>query len=207
MLIKPFVIGPMESNAYILADEATRRAALIDPGIDSEHLLDVLEAERLRLDLVLNTHGHFDHVFCDGYFTSKTGARLLIHEADLPLLRQLPEVARYYGFSVADPPPPGGFLRDGDSVRVGEMTVRVYHTPGHSPGGVCLGVGDVLFSGDTLLAGSIGRTDIPGGCYQELVASIRSKLLALPDATVVYTGHGPQTSIGDERQYNPFLIG
>ena len=207
MLIKSFVIGSMESNAYILADEATRRAALIDPGMDSQHLLDVLEAERLRLDLVLNTHGHFDHVYCDGFFTSKTGARLLIHEADVPLLRQMPEVARYYGFSGADPPEPDGFLRDGDLIPVGEMAVRVYHTPGHSPGGVCLGVGDVLFSGDTLLAGSIGRTDIPGGSYPELIASIRTKLLPLPDATVVYTGHGPQTSIGDERQYNPFLIG
>ena len=207
MLIKTFVIGPMESNAYVLADEATRRAAVIDPGIESERLLEVLEADGLRLDLVLNTHGHFDHVFCDGYFTSKTGARLFIHEADVPLLRQLPEVARHYGFSVADPPHPDGFLRDGDVIPVGETAIRVYHTPGHSPGGVCLGAGDVLFSGDTLLAGSIGRTDIPGGSSEELVASIRAKLLPLPDATLVYTGHGPQTSIGDERQYNPFLIG
>ena len=207
MLIKTFELGPMESNAYILADEATRRAAIIDPGMNSEHLLEVLEAERLRLDLVFNTHGHFDHVFCDSYFTSKTGARLLIHEADVPLLRQMPEVARHYGFSVADPPQPDGFLRDGDIIPVGEISVRVYHTPGHSPGGVCLHVGEAVFSGDTLLAGSIGRTDIPGGSYEELVASIRAKLLSLPDATVVYTGHGPQTSIGDERQYNPFLLG
>ena len=207
MLIKPFVLGPMDSNAYILADEATRRAAIIDPGMGSEHLLEVLEAERLRLDLILNTHGHFDHVYCDGYFTSKTGARLLIHEADLPLLQNMPEFARHYGFSVADPPQPDGFLRDGDVIPVGEMSVRVYHTPGHSPGGMCLHVEDAVFSGDTLMAGSIGRTDIPGGSYEELVASIRAKLLSLPDETVVYTGHGPQTSIGDERQYNPFLIG
>ena len=207
MLIVPFVLGPMESNAYILADEATRRAAVIDPGMESERLLEFLEAERLRLDLVLNTHGHFDHVFCNGYFTSKTGARLLIHEADVPLLRELPEVARQYGFSVAEAPEPDGFLRDGDIIPVGGMAVRVYHTPGHSPGGVCLHVGEALFSGDTLFAGSIGRTDLPGGSYQKLVASIRAKLLPLPDATLVYTGHGPHTSIGDEREYNPFLIG
>lgn len=207
MLIKSFVIGPMESNAYILADEGTRRAAVIDPGIGSEHLLEVLEAEGLRLDLVLNTHGHFDHVVCDGYFSSKTGARLLIHEADLPLLRQMPDLARHYGFTVAEPPQPDGFLGDGDVVAVGDLAVRVYHTPGHSPGGVCLHVGDALFAGDTLFAGSIGRTDVPGGSYQDLIASIRSKLLPLPDATVVYTGHGPQTSIGDERRYNPFLVG
>jgi glyoxylase-like metal-dependent hydrolase (beta-lactamase superfamily II) len=207
VLIVPFVIGPMESNAYILADEATRRAAVIDPGMESERLLDFLEAERLRLELVLNTHGHFDHVFCNGYFTSKTGARLLIHEADVPLLRELPEVARQYGFSVAEPPEPDGFLRDGDIIAVGEMAVRVYHTPGHSPGGVCLHVGEVLFSGDTLFAGSVGRTDLPGGSYEELIASIRAKLLPLPDTTLVYTGHGPRTSIGDEREYNPFLIG
>ena len=197
----------MESNAYILADEGTRAAALIDPGLGSEHLLEALEADRLRLEYVINTHGHFDHVYCDGFFTSKTGARLLIHEADVPLLQQMPEFARHYGFSVADPPQPHGFLRDGDILSVGGLAVRVYHTPGHSAGGVCLHVGDALFSGDTLLAGSIGRTDIPGGSYPELIASIRKKLLVLPDATVVHTGHGPQTTIGDEREYNPFLIG
>jgi len=207
VIIKTFVLAPMESNAYVLADEGTRAAALIDPGIGSEHLLEALQAERLRLDVVINTHGHFDHVYCDGYFQSKTGARLLIHEADLPLLRQLPEFARHYGFSGGEPPRPDGFLRDGDVLPVGDLAVRVYHTPGHSPGGVCLHAGDALFSGDTLMAGSIGRTDIPGGSYEELIASIRRKLLVLPDATVVYTGHGPQTTIGDEREYNPFLIG
>lgn len=207
MLIKTFVLGPMESNAYILADEHTRRAAVIDPGMGSEHLLEALEEDRLRLDYVLNTHGHFDHVYCDGYFTSKTGARLLIHEADVFLLQRMPEYARHYGFSVADPPQPDGFLRDGDILPIGDLALRVYHTPGHSPGGVCFHVGDVVFSGDSLLAGSVGRTDIPGGSYPELIASIRAKLLALPDATVVYTGHGPQTTIADERAYNPFLIG
>ena len=207
MLITTFVLAPMESNAYILADAGTRAAALIDPGIGSEHLLEALEADRLRLEYVINTHGHFDHVYCNGFFTSKTGARLLIHEADVPLLQQMPEFARHYGFSVADPPQPHGFLRHGDILSVGDLAVRVYHTPGHSAGGVCLHVGNALFSGDTLLAGSIGRTDIPGGSYPELVASIRKKLLVLPDATVVYTGHGPQTTIGDEREYNPFLIG
>lgn len=207
MLIKTFPLGPMESNAYILADENTRRAAIIDPGMGSEHLLEALEEDRLRLDYVLNTHGHFDHVYCDGYFTSKTGARLLIHEADVPLLQRMPEYARHYGFSVADPPQPDGFLRDGDIIPIGDLAVRVYHTPGHSPGGVCFHVGEALFSGDSLMAGSIGRTDIPGGSTPELIASIRAKLLALPDATVVYTGHGPQTTIADERAYNPFLIG
>jgi glyoxylase-like metal-dependent hydrolase (beta-lactamase superfamily II) len=207
VLIKTFVLAPMESNAYILADAGTRAAALIDPGIGSEHLLEALGADRLRLEYVINTHGHFDHVYCDGFFTSKTGARLLIHEADVPLLQQMPEFARHYGFSVADPPRPDGFLRDGEVLSVGDLVVRVYHTPGHSAGGVCLHVGDALFSGDTLMAGSIGRTDIPGGSYPELIASIRKKLLVLPDATVVYTGHGPQTTIGDEREYNPFLIG
>lgn len=207
MWIKTFILGPMESNAYILADPHTRRAALIDPGMGSEHLLEALEAERLRLEYVLNTHGHFDHVYCDAFFTSKTGARLLIHEADLPLLRQMPDFARHYGFTVAEPPQPDGFLGEGDIIPVGDLPVRVYHTPGHSPGGVCFHVGDAVFSGDSLLAGSVGRTDIPGGSYPDLIASIRGKLLTLPDATVVYTGHGPQTTIADERAYNPFLIG
>jgi glyoxylase-like metal-dependent hydrolase (beta-lactamase superfamily II) len=207
VLIKHFVLAPMDSNAYILADEATRRALLIDPGLGSEHLLEALEADRLRLDLVINTHGHFDHVYGDAYFTSKTGARLLIHEADLPLLDRMPEFARHYGFSVAEPPKPDGLLRDGDTLTVGGLAVRVYHTPGHSPGGVCLHAGGALFSGDTLLAGSMGRTDIPGGSRDQLVASIRAKLLPLPDETVVYTGHGPNTTIGDERAFNPFLIG
>ncbi len=207
MLVKSFVAGPLESNAYIVADDRTRRAAVIDPGMESEHLLDVLEGEGLRLEVIFNTQGHADHVFCDGHFASRTGARLLIHEADLPLLQQVPEAARHYGYRVAEPPRPDGWLRDGDVIPVGGMAVRVYHTPGHSPGGVCLHVADVLFSGDTLCAGSVGRSDLPGGSHAELIRSIRAKLLPLPDATLVYPGHGPCTSIGDERAYNPFLIG
>ena len=119
----------------------------------------------------------------------------------------MPEFARHYGFSVAEPSKPDGFLRDGETLTIGGLAVRILHTPGHSPGGICLHVGEVVFSGDTLLAGSVGRTDIPGGSREQLISSIRTKLLPLPDGTVVHTGHGPPTTIGDERAYNPFLVG
>jgi len=210
--IQGFEVGPFAVNTYLLWDAQTKQAAIVDPSFGSEGILSHINKEGLTLAYIINTHGHVDHVCGDGYFKANAGAPgtrplLLIHEADVPLLQRMPEYARHYGFSVADPPQPDGFLRDGDIIPIGDLAVRVYHTPGHSPGGVCFHVGEALFSGDSLMAGSIGRTDIPGGSTPELIASIRAKLLALPDATVVYTGHGPQTTIADERAYNPFLIG
>ncbi len=207
MKVHAFTVGPVQSNSYLLADEATREAALFDPGMESEPVAEVLARERLTLTAIINTHGHFDHVFGNAYFKAKTGAPLLMHRADLDLVKRLEEQSLYFGFRATPSPPPDRFLEEGDEVRVGGVRLRVLHTPGHSPGGICLVTDGTAFVGDTLFAGSIGRTDLPGASAETLLTSIREKLLTLPDDTVVYPGHGPATTIGHERRHNPFLTG
>lgn len=207
MKVHAFTVGPVQSNSYLLADEATREAALFDPGMESEPVAEVLARERLTLTAIINTHGHFDHVFGNAYFKAKTGAPLLMHRADLDLVKRLEEQSLYFGFRATPSPPPDRFLEEGDEVRVGGIRLRVLHTPGHSPGGICLVTDGTAFVGDTLFAGSIGRTDLPGGSAETLLTSIREKLLTLPDDTVIYPGHGPATTIGHERRHNPFLTG
>ena len=207
MKVHAFTLGPIQSNAYLLADEATRETALFDPGMESEPVAEVLVRERLTLTAILNTHGHFDHVFGNAYFKAKTGAPLLMHRADLDLVKRLEEQSMYFGFRATPSPPPDRFLEEGDLVQVGGIRLRVLHTPGHSPGGICLVTEGTAFVGDTLFAGSIGRTDLPGGSAETLFTSIREKLMTLPDDTVVYPGHGPATTIGHERRHNPFLTG
>jgi glyoxylase-like metal-dependent hydrolase (beta-lactamase superfamily II) len=201
------MVGPLQSNSYLLADEVTGEAALFDPGMESEPVADVLARERLTVTAIINTHGHFDHVFGNAYFKAKTGAPLLMHRADLDLVKRLEEQSLYFGFRATPSPLPDRFLEEGDEVRVGGIRLRVLHTPGHSPGGICLVTDGTAFVGDTLFAGSIGRTDLPGGSAETLLTSIREKLLTLPDDTVIYPGHGPATTIGHERRHNPFLTG
>ena len=207
MKVHAFTVGPLQSNSYLLADEVTREAALFDPGMESEPVADVLARERLTVTAIINTHGHFDHVFGNAWFKAKTGAPLLMHRADLDLVKRLEEQSLYFGFRATPSPPPDRFLEEGDEVRVGGIRLRVLHTPGHSPGGICLVTDGTAFVGDTLFAGSIGRTDLPGGSAETLLTSIREKLLTLPDDTVIYPGHGPATTIGHERRHNPFLTG
>jgi len=205
--VHAFTVGPLQSNSYLLADEVTREAALFDPGMESEPVADILARERLIVTAIINTHGHFDHVFGNAYFKAKTGAPLLMHRADLDLVKRLEEQSLYFGFRATPSPPPDRFLEEGDEVRVGGIRLRVLHTPGHSPGGICLVTDGTAVVGDTLFAGSIGRTDLPGGSAETLLTSIREKLLTLPDDTVIYPGHGPATTIGHERRHNPFLTG
>jgi glyoxylase-like metal-dependent hydrolase (beta-lactamase superfamily II) len=204
-LVRSYVTGPLEENVFLLADPETRRAAIIDPGIESEGLLETIQREHWRLDYIINTHGHFDHVFANAFFKGRTGAELLIHEADLPLLERLVEHSMVFGFRPAPSPRPDRFLKEGDVLKLGGLEVGVLHTPGHSPGGVTLRVADRLFVGDALFAGSIGRTDLPGGSHETLIASVRAKILSFPDETVVYPGHGPETTVGRERRTNPFF--
>ncbi len=207
MKVHGFTIGPLETNAYLVVDELSRQALLIDPGLESEGIYDIILAERLRLNAIVNTHGHFDHVWGNGFFKAKTEAPVLLHHADVPMMRQAAEQAIAFGFQVSTPPPPDRLLNEGDDVTVGRSQLRVFHTPGHTPGGICLYGEGVVFVGDTLFRGSVGRTDMPGGSLEILLTSIRSKLLSLPDETAVYPGHGPSTTIGEERVHNPFLTG
>jgi glyoxylase-like metal-dependent hydrolase (beta-lactamase superfamily II) len=205
LIIKKLEVGPIMANCFILGCEDTREAVVIDPGDDADQILMILAKEKLTVKYLINTHGHFDHVGANRRMKEVTGAKLAIHPDDVPMLSELSRSAASFGLSAENSPEPDLLLHDKDTVRFGNITLTVIHTPGHSRGGIALYTPGHLFAGDTLFAGSIGRTDLPGGDYDTLIASIKRKLLVLPDDTVVYTGHGPETTIADEKRMNPFL--
>ena len=205
MIVTSLPTGPLEVNCYIVGSENTSKAAVIDPGGHVDSILEILRQHDLTLTMVINTHGHFDHIGANRALIEKTGCELLIHQDDAPLLGRAAEHAALFGLSSSRSPEPTRLLTDGDMIVLGDLSIRVIHTPGHSPGGVCLHVGDCLFVGDTLFSGSIGRTDLPGGNHQQLISNIKEKLLCLADETKVYPGHGPATTIGQEKIDNPFL--
>ncbi|TRO81166.1 MBL fold metallo-hydrolase [Trichloromonas acetexigens] len=205
MIIEALPVGPLQVNCYIVGCETTREALVVDPGDEGGRILAALDRAGLQARLVVNTHGHFDHIGANAFLVEKTGAELLIHEKDVPLLAQSERHAELFGLSVVPSPAPTRTLVGGEELSVGELRIQIIHTPGHSPGGICLLVDGHLFAGDTLFAGSIGRTDLAGGNHEQLLAAIREQLLVLPEATVVHPGHGPDTSIGREKRNNPFV--
>ena len=205
LVVYQMSVGPLQVNCFIVACSKTKEAMVIDPGEEGERILYVAGKEGLNIRKVVNTHGHFDHIGANQYIIEKTGAELLIHADDLPLLQNARNHAEVYGLQVAASPEPDRLLKQGDTLQVGELSFRVYHVPGHSPGGICLLCEDHLFVGDVLFAGSIGRTDLPGGDFDALVKGVREQLFALPDETIVHPGHGSDTTIGRERQVNPFV--
>jgi len=204
---------PFYKNGFVLACEITREAVLIDPGDEVEQLLDLVRSEQLTVLHLLLTHGHVDHVSGVGRAKAVLGAPVYLHRGDLVLYEAAAQQAAFFGFNVDQPPPVDRFFEGGDRIAFGRYQARVHHTPGHSPGGVCLQVGPQgkpgaqLFVGDTLFAGSIGRTDLPGADYDALIRSITQVLFSFPDDAHVYPGHGPKTTIGAERRTNPFLKG
>ena len=202
MEIQTFQVTPFIVNCFVVKDAG--EAVVIDPGDVPPSLLRALQGIKIRL--IVNTHCHCDHCGGNAELMEKTGAPLAIHREELPLLRSMEIQAQMFGVSVAPSPEPDRFLQDGDTVEVGKIALRVALVPGHSPGHIMLAGDGCVFSGDVLFEGSIGRTDLPGGDYRQLMDSIRTKLLTLPDNTVVYPGHGPSTTIGDERRANPFLV-
>lgn len=202
-------VGPIQTNAYLVGCPETRQGALIDPGDEARRLILLAETHDLTITKVLITHGHVDYVGAVGDVKQKTGAEVWMNEADLPLYERCVQQARMFGIAASDPPPLDGHLHDGDEVEVGNLRAKVLATPGHSEGGVSLhfAAQGVVFVGDTLFAGSIGRTDLPGGSMEVLMGNIRSQLLTLPDDTRVYCGHGPATTVAVEKRSNPFVLG
>ena len=205
MLIHTLEVGVLQVNCYIVACPETREALVIDPGDEGKRIWEVIANEGYDLKQIVNTHGHFDHLGGNSYLVKKSGAELLIHELDLKLLKTMADHAALFGLEVDQSPDPDRFIAHGEVLNIGRLEARVLHTPGHSAGGICLLIGEHLFSGDTLFARSVGRTDLPGGDFATLIASIRSQLLVLPDATLVHPGHGPDTTIGEERALNSFI--
>lgn len=205
MLIRAFVTGPLETNTYLVADRAVGEAMVIDPGGDPGEILAFLAAERLRCRHIVNTHGHFDHVSGNRALKSATGASLLIHEGDVPMLSVAMAQARHFLLHAENSPQADILLADQEELRIGTALLRVVHTPGHSPGGITLVAKGMAFCGDLVFHGSVGRTDLPGGSERVLLDSIRRHILTLPDDTVLYPGHGPETTVGLEKRQNPFF--
>ncbi len=202
MILKQLTVGRFASNCYIVGSESGKEGMIIDPGASTKQILSDVEELGLNIRLIVLTHGHMDHIGAVKGVKEATGAEVAIHADDVRFLRRL-SLSTVYNLSF--PSSPDRLLGDGDSIDIGDLHFTVLHTPGHSPGGICLLGHGVLFSGDTLFNYGIGRTDFPGGSHNQLMNSISTRLMALPDDTVVYPGHGPDTTIGIERRGNPFL--
>lgn len=205
MIIKQLTVGPIMANCFILGCEDTLQAAVIDPGDEADRILQVLAGDKLTVTQIINTHGHFDHVSANKPMKEATGAPISIHPLDAPMLTTLSRSAAAWGLSAEDSPEPDKTIEDGDTISVGNLAIKVLHTPGHTPGGVSLLVAEAVFVGDTLFQGSIGRTDFPGGDFGTLRDSIHNKLFTLDEKTTVYPGHNQPTTIGHEKRHNPFV--
>jgi hydroxyacylglutathione hydrolase len=206
-LVETLAVGPLQCNCTILADPVSREALVIDPGDEPDRILSALAAAKLSPVALLHTHAHFDHITGTRAVKEATGAPIFLHPADRPLYDALPDQAALFGLGAGAPLPPDAPLADGERIRFGAFAVQAIHTPGHTPGSACFlleGDAPVLFSGDTLFRRSIGRTDLWGGDTDTILASIREKLFTLPGALPVVCGHGPGTTIGEEKRLNPF---
>ena len=190
----------------MVACQKTREAMVIDPGEDGPRILQLAESNGYEIKQVVNTHGHFDHIGANQPVKEATGAVLMLHEADLPLLQNARNHAQVYGLTVSPSPDPDKFLNEGDVFSVGEQSFSVFHVPGHSPGSICLLSDGHLFVGDVLFAGSIGRTDLPTGSSSDMQTTLIKKVLPLNDEIRVLPGHHQETKIGYERKNNPYLI-
>ncbi len=205
LVLKKVVVGSMSENAYIVGSEESGECILIDPGAQADLILQAVEEAGLRVALMVNTHGHGDHNGAVKEIKERTSAEFRIHQSDVRVMAASMSWAPMMIPDYEMPPPPDGFLSDGDELCMGEVTLRVLETPGHTPGSVCFYGEGTVFTGDTLFKGSIGRFDLDGGDGPQLLESIESRLLTLPDATVVLPGHGEGSTMGDERRSNPFL--
>jgi glyoxylase-like metal-dependent hydrolase (beta-lactamase superfamily II) len=206
-VIEQRAVPPFMKNGYVVACADTGEAVYIDPGDEAPDLLSWISEHRVRLVAVALTHAHLDHISGVRDVKARHTAPVYLHPNDAPLYEALSKQAAWFGLEYPSAPPVDRLYRDRDVLQIGSLSFVVHHTPGHSPGGVCLQLDAHVFCGDTLFAGSIGRTDLPGGSYRNLLASIRDRLLTLDDDTVLHCGHGPDTTVGEEKESNPFLTG
>jgi hydroxyacylglutathione hydrolase len=199
------IVGALETNCYLAYCPDTLECAVIDPGAEADKIFRVISQKDLKPACLINTHGHVDHIGANRDIKDKFDIPLYIHEADRPMLESILQSGLSFFLGAKESPPPDNFMEDGDEIKIGNMSLKVLHTPGHSPGSVSLMGNGILFSGDTLFFGGVGRTDLPGGSWADLERSIREKIFTLPAETIVLTGHGPTTTVGQETEFNPFI--
>jgi len=207
MFLKKLVVGELETNCYLIVCKRTKKAVVIDPGGEEEVdlVLNFLQENNFDLKCIINTHGHIDHIAGNNLLKAKTEALLLIHRLDADMLVDANKnFSSFMGKEIYSPSA-DKLLEEGDEISLGTLNLIVIHTPGHTPGGISLVLDNIVFTGDTLFAGGIGRTDLPGGSYQDLIKSIKEKLLILGDDKIIYPGHGPDSTIGEERRTNPYI--
>ncbi len=205
MILKKLVVGPFASNCYIVGSEKTKQGLVIDPGDEGKQISKAVDTLGLDIKIIVLTHGHIDHISALKEVKEATGAAVAVHADDAKAIQQRSPMSVFITHSLSSPPSPDRLIKDGDSIDIGDLHFLVIHTPGHSPGSICLYGQGVLFSGDTLFNYGIGRTDMPGGSHNQLMNAIKTKLMVLPDETIVCPGHGPDSTIAAERRGNPFL--
>ncbi len=204
MNIKKFEVGPLLVNSYVVFDNKSREAVVVDPGDEPDLILDFIREEGLNVKYIICTHGHFDHIGAVKEIKEETGAKIILHKNDLEIYRNSSEIAlQFFGIEIEPQPEPDILLEDNGSLKIFDKELRFLHTPGHSPGSVSIYIEGVIFTGDTLFAGSVGRTDLVGGSMHALLQSLK-KIATLPNNTVVYPGHGPKTKIEIELKTNPY---
>jgi glyoxylase-like metal-dependent hydrolase (beta-lactamase superfamily II) len=203
MIIKKLIVGPLENNCFIIADENSRECLVIDPGDEPDRILDSINENNFQLKYIICTHAHFDHIAAVSDIKEETKAKIVLHRDDLEIYKSTKDQAVAWGFELESQPEPDMFVSEGDMIEIGDLRFDILHTPGHSPGGICLYGEGILITGDTLFAGSVGRTDLYGGDIKELKKSFK-KLMSLPEGVKVLPGHGPETTIGHERVDNFF---
>lgn len=207
MIVRARAVGPFAMNCHLVVCERTREAIVVDPGDEPQVIEKMIERDGAKVKALIGTHGHMDHVSAAEPIRKRLGVPFLLHKADLPWVEMLPRQAMMFGLDVPEVPTVDRFLEDGQVIEVGDLRFEVRHTPGHTEGGVTIVGEGVAFVGDCVFLGSIGRTDLPGGHYETLIRAIRTRILDLADETLLHCGHGPKTTVGNERRTNPFLAG
>ncbi|MEN2974010.1 MAG: MBL fold metallo-hydrolase [Candidatus Caldarchaeales archaeon] len=206
LIVERILVGPLMSNSYLVFDPVYREGVLVDAGDEAEKILKSIDRNRIEVKAIYATHGHFDHVMAVRELKEYLGCKFYIHRDDVPILnRSVIDYKEIVGGEVDEPPRPDGYVEDGYMINIGSNKIKTLHTPGHTAGSVSYVLDEAVFTGDTLFAGGIGRHDLPGGSLEILLKSLREKILTLPDDYSVYPGHGPSTTIGVEKLYNPFI--